>query len=74
MTSDILFGAMVLCTATLTVLLVTGEVEKNPGPGVEAEKIFVACAAEISNREHTVTRVDAGSISAVVMLQLKWRI
>jgi hypothetical protein len=28
---------MLLCAAALTVLLVIGEVEQNPGPGVEAE-------------------------------------
>jgi hypothetical protein len=30
-------GCMLLCAATLTVLLVIGGVEQNPGPGVEAE-------------------------------------
>ena len=32
-------GTMILCTTTLAVLLVFGGVGKNPGPGVEAEKI-----------------------------------
>jgi len=37
-------GTMILCAMTLTVLLVIGGVEKNPGPGVEAEKTMqVAC-------------------------------
>ena len=31
------FGTMTLCAKTLAVLLVIGGVEKNPGPGVEAE-------------------------------------
>jgi hypothetical protein len=30
---------MILCATTLAVLLVIGGKEKNPGPGVEAEKI-----------------------------------
>jgi hypothetical protein len=30
-------GNMLLCAAALTVLLVTGGVEQNPGPGVELE-------------------------------------
>jgi hypothetical protein len=30
-------GNMLLCTATLTALLVIGGVERNPGPGVEVE-------------------------------------
>ena len=34
--------------------------------------LCVAVATEISNRELNVTRVDAGSITAVVMLKLKW--
>jgi hypothetical protein len=36
---------MILCTTTLAVLLVIGGLEKNPGPGVEAEKILqVVCS------------------------------
>jgi hypothetical protein len=36
---------MILCATTLAVLLVTGGVEKNPGPGVEAEKsLQVLCS------------------------------
>jgi len=38
-------GTMILCVTTLAVLLVIGEVEKNPGSGVEAEKILqVLCS------------------------------
>jgi hypothetical protein len=36
---------MILCATTLAVLLVIGGVEKNPGSGVEGEKIFqVLCS------------------------------
>ena len=38
-------GTMILSATTLAVLLVTGGVEKNPGPGMEAEKIIqVLCS------------------------------
>ena len=33
-------GTMILCAATLAVVLVIVRVEKNPGPGVEAEEIM----------------------------------
>jgi hypothetical protein len=33
-------GTMILCATTLAVVLVIGGVEKNSGPGVEAEKIL----------------------------------
>jgi len=36
-------------------------------------KFCVVGAIEISNRELNVTRVDAGSITAVVLLKLKWQ-
>ena len=36
-------------------------------------KSCVAGATEIPNRELNVTRVDACSLTAVLMLQLKWR-
>jgi hypothetical protein len=58
---------------TLAVLLVIGRVEKNPGPSVEAETILqflCTSGTEISNWELNVTHVDAGSITAVVMLKL----
>ena len=36
---------MILCATTLSVLLVIDGVERNPGPGVEAEKILqVLCS------------------------------
>jgi len=45
-------GTMMLCATTLTVLLVTGGVEKNPGPGAEAEKILqVLCSGCDGNLE-----------------------
>ena len=38
-------GTMILCATTLAVLLVVGEVEKSPVPGVEAEKfVQVLCS------------------------------
>jgi hypothetical protein len=68
---------MILCATTLVaVILVIGGVEKNPGPGVEAENIVqVVCSGCDRNLkpELHVTRVDAGSVTAVVMLKLKWR-
>jgi len=41
-------GAMILCAKTLAVLLVIDGVEKNPGPGVEAENILqvVCCGCD----------------------------
>ena len=48
------------------------EWKQNPGPGVEAEKVLQVCVAgaiETSHRELTVTPVDAGSITAVIMLK-----
>ena len=35
-------GTMILCATALGVLLVIDGVQKNPGPGVEAEKILLA--------------------------------
>jgi len=63
-------GTMILCATTLVTLLVIGGVEKNPGPCEEAEKVSKFCvesATEISNRELDVRRVDAGSVTGVVM-------
>ena len=38
-------GTVILCATTLAVLLVIGGVEKNPGPGVDAENIMqVVCS------------------------------
>jgi hypothetical protein len=38
-------GCMLLCAAALTVLLVIGGLEQNPGPGVEAENsLQVLCS------------------------------
>jgi hypothetical protein len=43
-------GTMILCPTTLAVLLVIGGVEKNPGPGVDAEKILhVLCSGRDRN-------------------------
>jgi len=57
-------------------LLVMVGVEKNPGPGVEAEKILqVLCSRSNRNlnQKFNVTCVDVGSITAVVILKLKWQ-
>jgi hypothetical protein len=67
---------MILCAATLAVLLVIGGVEQNPGPGVEVENtVQVLCSGcERSLKwEHNVTRVAVGFITAVEMLRHKWR-
>jgi hypothetical protein len=37
------------------------------------QKFEIAGATEISNQELTVTCVGAGSVTAVVMLKLKWQ-
>jgi hypothetical protein len=39
---------MILCATTLAVLLVIGGVKKNPGPGMEAEKISECCAVDVT--------------------------
>jgi len=66
-------GTMILCVTTLAVLLAIGEVEKNPGPGEKILQVCVAGATQMSNRELSVTRVEAGSITVVVMLKFKWQ-
>jgi hypothetical protein len=56
--------------------LVIGGVEKIPVPGVAVEKIlqnlFSRCDRNF-NRKLNVKRVDAVSITAAVMLKLKWQ-
>jgi hypothetical protein len=43
-------GNMLLCTVTLTAILVIGGVEQNPGPGVEVEKsLQVLCSGRERN-------------------------
>ena len=68
-------GTMILCATTLAVLLVIDGLEKSPGPGVKAEKIlqiiFSGCDRNLKS-ELNVTRVEAGSISTVITLKLKW--
>jgi len=69
-------GTIILCAMTLAMLLVMVGVEKNPGPGVEAEKILqVLCSRSNRNlnQKFNVTCVDVGSITAVVILKLKWQ-
>jgi len=49
---------MILCAATLAVLLVIGGVEKNPGPGVEAEKIKQVLCSGCDRNLTSVTQCD----------------
>jgi len=57
------------------VLLVNDGLDKNPGPGVKADKILQVlcrgCDTETSNRELNVTCVDAASIITVLILKPK---
>jgi len=66
---------MILC-ASLAVLLVIGELEKNPGSGVEVEKclqiVCSGCDRNLKSGTHCNT-VDTGSNTHVVMLKLKWQ-
>ena len=39
-------GTMILCATTLALLLIIGGAKKNPGPGVEAEKIMQVVCSE----------------------------
>ena len=68
-------GTMILC-ASLAVLLVIGEVEKNPGSAVEVEKclqiVCSGCDRNLKSGTHCNT-VDTGSNTHVVMLKLKWQ-
>jgi len=66
---------MILC-ASLAVLLVIGDVEKNLRHGVEAEKCLqILCSGCDRNlkSETQCNTVGAGSNTAVVMLKLKWQ-
>jgi hypothetical protein len=65
---------MILFATTLAVLLVIGGVEKNPGPGVEAEKIIQVVRSRCHRNLKSGTQCDTcGSVTDVVMLKLKWR-
>jgi len=69
-TSDFLLRDNDSVCNDLAVILVIGGVEKNPGPGVEAENIVqVVCSGCDRNLkpELHVTCVDAGSVTAVVI-------
>jgi hypothetical protein len=72
---------MMLCATTLTVLLVTGGVEKNPGPGVEVEKILQVLCSECDGNLKSGTQCDTcrrwfhnscGSVKAQVAGVGKW--
>ena len=49
---------MILCATALAVLLVIGGVEKNPGPGVEAEKIKQGLCSGCDRNLTSVTQCD----------------
>jgi hypothetical protein len=69
-------GTMILCATTLAVLLVIDGLEKSPGPGVKTEKILQILFSGYDRNlksEINVTRVEAGSITTVITLKLKWR-
>ena len=71
-------GTMILCATTLAVLLVVGEVEKSPVPGVEAEKIVqVVCSGCDRNLISKILcnsfeLLFLSSVTAEGMLKLKW--
>jgi hypothetical protein len=67
---------MIPCATTLAVLLVIVGGEKNPAPGVEAEKILqVLCSGrDINLKSGTQCNTCRRWFhNAVVMLKLKWR-
>ena len=71
-------GTMILCVMTLAVLLVIGGVEKNPGPGVEAEKILQVLCSGCDRKLKLGTQCKTcgrwfHTMTAVVMLKLKWQ-
>ena len=75
------FGTMSLCATILAVLLVTGGVEKIPGPGVESENIMqVLCSAcdrnlKLGTQSDTCGRWfhnSCGNVTAQVAESGKW--
>jgi hypothetical protein len=52
----------ILCEAALAVILTTGRVERNPGPGVEAKNILQvlcsACERNLNTMRHVWTLVS----------------
>jgi hypothetical protein len=62
---------VVLYAAALAVLLVTDGVEQDPGPVQRLRALRNFCVVdvtEIGNREHSVTCVDVGVITAMETL------
>ena len=64
-------GTMIVSATSSAVVLVIGGVQKNPGHGVEAGKIMQVLCSGCDRNLKSGTRVDAGSVTAVVMLQFK---
>ena len=74
-------GTMILCAMTLAVVLVIDGVEKNPGPGVEAEKIlqvlFSCCNRNLKSGTQCNTfgcwfHNSYGNVKAQVVESRKW--
>jgi hypothetical protein len=51
-------GNMILCATTSAVLLVIGGAEKNPGPGVEVEKILKVLCSGCDRNLNSVTQCN----------------
>ena len=51
-------GTMFICATTIAVLLVIGGVEKNPGPGVEDEKIMRVLCSRCDRILKSATQCD----------------
>jgi hypothetical protein len=74
-------GTMILCATTLAVLLVIGGVEKNPGRGVEAEKILQVLCSRCDRNLKSVTHCNTcahwfhngcGNVKSQVAESGKW--
>lgn len=74
-------GAMILCAATLAVLLVIGGVEQNPGPGVEVENTVQVLCSGCERNLKSGTQCDTcgrwfhnscGNVKAQVAESGKW--
>ena len=51
-------GTVILCATTLAVQLVIGGVEKNPGPGVDAENIMQVVCSRCERNLKSGTQCD----------------
>ena len=74
-------GSISLCATTLAVLLVIGGVEKNPGPGVLAEKIMQVLCSGCDRNLKSGTQCDTcgrwfhnshGNVNVLVAESGKW--